>query len=152
MLVIIAGIYTTLMFFSACSSWLFKILFLNIAAVTSLVWSKISSVSAYPTIFLFRFWYQLFIWQMCCRVVERNLTDDVAHLISSRELNKALHMQKCPKSSWIVLDFHVTMWLQLLSTSMARTYWWDWRENSTALAVKWVLANQRKSDKEYGDR
>jgi hypothetical protein len=109
MLVIIAGIYTALMLFSACSSRFFKMLFLNIAAVTSLVWSKISSLSAYPSIFLFRFWYQLFIWQMCCRVVESNLTDDVAHLVLSRELNKALHMQKHPKSSWIVLDFHVTM-------------------------------------------
>jgi hypothetical protein len=46
---------------------------------------------------------------MCCRVVESNLMDDVAHLVWSRELKKALHMQKLPKSSWIVLDFHVTM-------------------------------------------
>jgi hypothetical protein len=70
LVIIIAGIYTPLMFFSACSSWFFKMLFLNIAAVTSLLWSKILSVSAYPTIFLLRFWYQVFIWQMCCRVVE----------------------------------------------------------------------------------
>jgi hypothetical protein len=110
MLVIIAVIYTALMFFSACSSWFSKMLFLDNAAVTSLVWSKISLVSALSHHISFQVLIPIVhLTNVFVEFVENNLTDDVACLVLSRELNKALHMQKRPKSSWIVLVFHVTM-------------------------------------------
>jgi hypothetical protein len=34
---------------------------------------------------------------MCCRAVESNLMDDVAHLVSSRELKKAIAYAEAPK-------------------------------------------------------
>ncbi len=144
------------MFFSACSSWFFKMLFLNIPAVTSLVWSKISSsVSAYPTIFLFRFWYQLFIWQMCCRAVESNLMDDVAHLVSSRELKKAIAYAEAPKifmdCAWFSCNHVVTTTINYYGT-----YWWDWRENLTTrefwLTKGNLIRSKQQKQQKLGNR